>query len=141
MTLLAGRSPGWALADFLDWEETQDARRELVDGLIRAMVGGTPAHSTIARNIATTLKAALRGTPCRVYMEGVKLVTRVGEATYPDVVVTCGHASATGTRIEEATVVVEILSRGTEGLDRGAKWRSYRSLPMLRHYVLVAQTG
>ena len=36
------------------------------------------------------------------------------------------------------TVMVEVLSKGTEAYDRGEKWSHYRKLPSLREYVLVS---
>ena len=138
MTLAAGHRP-WTLDEFLEWEEAQEEKYELVGGVIRAMVGGTVAHNMITGNIFGVLTTALRGSFGRVFIDGMKLVTRAGDVTYPDVIVSCGSAAPTDTRIEDAIVVVEVLSRGTEGFDRGAKWLSYQSLPMLRHYVLVAQ--
>ncbi len=36
------------------------------------------------------------------------------------------------------TVLVEVLSKGTEAYDRGEKWSHYRKLPSLREYVLVS---
>ena len=40
----------------------------------------------------------------------------------------------------EPLAVVEVLSRSTEGTDRGAKWDAYQQqIPSLAQYVLVAQ--
>jgi Uma2 family endonuclease len=44
-----------------------------------------------------------------------------------------GHA------ITNPVVIVEVLSKSTEGDDRGAKASHYRLLPSLREYVLVSQ--
>ncbi len=63
-------------------------------------------------------------------------------ATYPDVSVVCGplerdpddpHA------LTNPALLVEVLSDGTEGYDRGAKFDHYREIPSLRDYVLVSQ--
>jgi Uma2 family endonuclease len=35
--------------------------------------------------------------------------------------------------------VAEVLSPGTEGMDRGAKSREYRSSPSIRQYALLSQ--
>ncbi len=37
-------------------------------------------------------------------------------------------------------VVFEVLSKSTEGYDRGLKFMHYRRIPSLREYVLIAQT-
>ena len=39
------------------------------------------------------------------------------------------------------TVIFEVLSKSTEGYDRGVKFGSYRQIPSLKGYVLVSQTS
>ena len=41
------------------------------------------------------------------------------------------------TRYETPVVIVEVLSRTTRPRDVGGKWRAYRQLETLRHYILV----
>lgn len=36
-------------------------------------------------------------------------------------------------------VLIEVLSRSSENMDRGKKWFHYRRIPSLRHYLLIAQ--
>lgn len=36
-------------------------------------------------------------------------------------------------------VIIEVLSKSTEGYDRGTKFEMYRRLPTLQDYVLVSQ--
>ncbi len=36
-------------------------------------------------------------------------------------------------------VLVEVLSDSTEAYDRGKKFEHYRTIPSLKHYVLIAQ--
>jgi Uma2 family endonuclease len=36
-------------------------------------------------------------------------------------------------------VIVEVLSDSTEAYDRGKKFEHYRTIPTLRHYVLISQ--
>ncbi len=126
------------LEELLDWERRQDERYEFVDGILRAMVGGTLAHNTIAGNIFAALKARLRGGPCRAFVEGPKVVT-ADSFLYPDVVVSCTPAPPASDVVPEPVVIVEVLSRSTADHDHGAKWRAYQTLPSLRCYLLVAQ--
>lgn len=69
-------------------------------------------------------------------------VPAAGLATYPDLTVISGpperdaqHAAT----ILNPTLIVEVLSDSTESFDRNDKFESYRLIPMLRQYVLVAQ--
>ena len=130
--------PRWTVEEFLDWEREQEERYEYVDGVIRMMVGGTLDHNTIALNIATRLRALLGGGPCRVFMEAVKVASDAANM-YPDVVVTCAPGSGRSDVVPEPAVVVEVLSRSTQGFDRGPKLDAYQQIPSLRQYVLVAQ--
>jgi Uma2 family endonuclease len=57
-------------------------------------------------------------------------VSAQGLCTYPDVTVVCGEA--------RFAVIVEVLSKSTEGHDRGFKFAQYRKLDSLRSYALVS---
>jgi Uma2 family endonuclease len=127
----------WTLRDFLAWEQEQPGRYEFVDGLIVAMTGGTAVHATIKGNVFGSLRAQLRGRPCRVFSDSLKVVT--DEAShYPDVAVTCSPIAPSDEQLPDPVVIVEVLSRTTSDRDRGAKWVNYRTLPSLQHYLLVA---
>jgi len=128
----------WTVEDFLEWEAQQPERYEFIDGLILGMVGGSAAHAAIRDNITGALRSRLRGTGCRAFSEGLKVVTDVA-AHYPDVVVTCAPVQPTDDRVPEPVIVVEVLSRATADRDRSAKWIGYQDIPSLQHYVLVAQ--
>ena len=58
---------------------------------------------------------------------------------YPDVVVTCAPASGHSDVVSEPELVVEVLSRSTQGFDRGPKLDAYQQIASLRQYVLIAQ--
>ncbi len=124
--------------DFLDWEERQAERHELIDGAAVAMVGGTAAHAQVAGNIHVALTLKLRGGPCRAFQQGLKVVAD-DAVVYPDVLVTCSPLSDRDRIVSEPTVVVEILSESTERRDRIAKNRGYRAIPSIQQYILVAQ--
>jgi Uma2 family endonuclease len=128
----------WTVEEFLAWEREQEERYEYVGGVVRMMVGGTLDHNTIALNIASRLRTLLAGGPCRVFMEGVKVVSDAA-TMYPDVVVTCAPGSGRSDVVSEPEVVVEVLSRSTQGFDRGPKLDAYQQIPSLKQYVLIAQ--
>ena len=126
---------------YLEFEEEQfHDRHELVDGWLYAMTGGTVQHERIATNLLVALGSHLAGGPCRAYEGDLKL--RVGDDFYyPDVLVRCDDASVPGhaTFIDDADVVIEVLSPSTQRYDRGDKRLAYRSVPSLKHYLVVAQ--
>ncbi len=128
----------WTVEEFLAWEREQEERYEYAGGVIRMMVGGTLDHNTIAGNVFSGLRFQLRGGPCRVFVEAVKVVS--GTATmYPDVVVTCATGSGRSDVVPEPEIVVEVLSRSTQGFDRGPKLDAYQQIASLKQYVLIAQ--
>ena len=129
------------LQAFLAWEAEQAERHEFVDGDVFAMTGARATHNTIALNIASHLKQALRGTPCRTHIEGVKVQVLAADAVlYPDVFVTCDplDVSPEGEMQKTAPkLIVEVLSPSTAAYDRGRKFELYQQLPSLQDYLLV----
>ncbi len=136
MTIALRQPP--ELADLLEWERRQEERFEFVGGILRAMVGGTLAHNQIIGNIVEALRGRLRGSPCRVFMEGVKVIT-ADAFMYPDLVVTCSPVSMSADAVPDPVAIFEVLSKSTADHDRGAKWLACQTLPSLQQYVLVAQ--
>jgi Uma2 family endonuclease len=123
---------------FVRWEAEQDERYELVDGEVFAMTGGTYGHDRVRANLSAAMLAQLRGTPCRVVGPDVKLqVERDAPAFYPDLFVVCRPIDAAVAELDEAKLIVEVLSRSTEKKDRGGKWIEYQKLAMLQEYVLI----
>lgn len=135
--------PRFGIDDYIAWEAEQSERHEYLRGEVFAMTGARDAHNTIALNIASMLKSAFRGSPCRAFIADMKL--RIDEADaifYPDVMVTCDPRD----RLPEADIakhhpvlIVEVLSESTAAYDRGLKFEQYRTIPSLREYLLVEQ--
>lgn len=136
--------PYVSYADYLAVEAESDLRWEWLDGQMWAMAGGTPAHSAIGTNIAGLLFLALRGRPCRPYNADLRLlVPASGLAFHADVAVVWGPPARDAedpNAVTNPTVLVEVLSKSTERLDRFDKFLHYRKLPSFREYLLVSQT-
>jgi len=115
--------------------------REIVDGQVVAMAGGSPIHSEISLSIEAELRAALKGTPCKAYNSDLKIrVKKVKRSFYPDVTVVCGepeYYDENENIITNPTVIVEVLSPSTSGYDRLDKFFFYRQAESLQEYVLV----
>lgn len=125
--------------EFLAWDETQTLRHEFVAGEVFLMAGGEDRSATVAGNFYMALRQHLKGTPCRVYANDVKLRVEAADCYfYPDLMVTCSAEDAASRLIKrEPVLVVEVLSPSTAGFDRGGKFASYRALPSLQEYLLV----
>lgn len=131
--------------DYLALEQASNVRHEYLAGEIYAMAGGTPEHAALAAAVISFLHAALRDGPCRVFASDLRVrVVATGLATYPDVVVVCGQLerdSESDVTALNPTLLVEILSDGTEDYDRGEKFEHYRRIPSLKEYVMVSHRG
>lgn len=125
--------------DYLDWEATQEIKHAYVDGDVFAMTGGTVAHNLIALNLASALKAHLRGKGCRVFIADVKVeVSETGPYHYPDVMVSCDPRDNNAIKlIRYPCLIVEVLSPSTANYDRGDKFTHYRQIPTVQEYVLI----
>ncbi len=133
--------PRMTLQAYLDWEESQKERHELVDGEVfevDAMTGGRRVHGRVQVNLSTALHNRLSGGPCQVFADSSKVQAAPDAVVYPDVFVTCDRADlATDIVFRAPLLVVEVLSPGTQAYDRSRKFALYRRIPALREYVLV----
>lgn len=129
-------------SEYLAWERDEAERHEYFHGDVFAMAGGSPRHNALGMQIGAALNAALRGRGCFALTSD----QRIGLGTryvYPDVSVVCGPRSfeeGTADVIVNPTILVEVLSHGTEPYDRGLKWDGYQRIATLTDYLLVAQS-
>jgi Uma2 family endonuclease len=125
--------------EYLEWEEQQPIKYEYMNGQVFAMTGGTLPHNSIALNLASALKNHLRGKECKVFMADAKVgVSQNGPFHYPDVLVSCNPLDQRARQaIYHPCLIVEVVSPGTEGFDRGRKFRNYRRIETLSEYVLI----
>lgn len=126
------------LAEFVTWENEQPDRHEYYRGEIFAMVGARRVHGLVTGNLFAMLKSQLKGSPCRAFVEGMKLQISDNALFYPDVFVTCDSRDLkTEMTFRYPKVVVEVLSPSTQAFDRGLKFAAYRTLDSLQEFVLV----
>jgi Uma2 family endonuclease len=127
--------------EFIAWAMEQPTGRfELDNGIVIAMAPERANHNLAKLDAAIALRGAIgaQGLPCRVMTDG--MAVRIDERTVyePDALVRCGPPLP-GDAIEvvDPTIVVEVVSPSSRGVDRGVKLASYFSLPSVRHYVIV----
>src|SRR3954471_8078166 len=131
----------YTYADYLALEASSNVKHEFLGGQIYAMAGGTPEHAALAAAVIGLLFPQLRDRGCRAYDADLRVRTRSGLATYPDVTIICGPTERDETDPQAVTnpaVIIEVLSRSTEEYDTGDKFEHYKTLPSLRQYVLVS---
>ena len=108
----------------------------------RGMAGASFRHALIAGNLHAEIHAQLKGGPCRVVMNDLRVALGSDSFAYPDLVVFGGKPQFLGGEFDTLTnplAILEVLSPSTEYRDRGSKFAHYRRLPSLLHYVLVGQ--
>lgn len=126
---------------YLEWESHQELRHEFVNGKVLAMTGGTLPHNDITINLLTALRPHIRAQGCRINMADAKVNVTPSTYRYPDLVVSCDERDKTALyAIKYPKIIIEVLSPGTEALDRGDKFKEYRTLPSLEEYVLISST-
>ena len=129
--------------EYLNREKDAEFRSEYFRGEMFAMAGASANHNLIVLNAGASLREQLKKKPCRVYPSDLKLrIESTGLYTYPDLSVVCGEPQLEtngGDVLLNPVVLIEVLSESTEAYDRGKKFEHYRTIPSLKHYVLIAQ--
>ena len=81
---------------------------------------------------------ALRGSPCQVFAESMKVQPADDTILYPDLFVTCDATDLrTDMIFKSPMLVIEVLSPSTQAYDRSLKFALYRRMASLQEYVLV----
>lgn len=135
--------PYYTPQQYLERERDAPFKSEYLSGQIYEMAGASEQHNTISVNTSSALRQQVRGRPCRVYANDMRVqVSPTGLYTYPDVIVVCGDRRFDDEQRDtliNPTVLIEVLSPKTEAYDRGEKFAHFQRLDSLRDYILVAQ--
>lgn len=133
----------YSLDEYRQLEESAEERHEYHNGEIIARTGGTLIHARIISNLFFLLQVVLQDTDFSVYGGDLRVwVPEHNRGLYPDISVFQDEPILNANRQDEVLnpcLLVEVLSASTEAYDRGDKFRFYRSLPSLQHYLLVSQ--
>lgn len=134
----------YSVEEYLATEARTGERYNFYNGIIIPMSGGSIEHNLICRNILVALELALGDNPDFLVLgsEQKIFLPEFNYYVYPDaVVVTLPPEVSERDRnaIENAVLIVEVLSPSTERYDRGQKFIEYQSLPTFREYALIRQ--
>jgi len=138
MTLSPESLPRMSPNEYLNYENSQEIRHELVDGYLYAMTGASDRHEEITLNLVASLHAHLRGSSCRAYKGDLK-IRQQDDFYYPDVFVRCSEERGDPYFKTDPVLVAEVLSPSTQRYDQGDKRMAYWSLPTLQEYILIWQ--
>ena len=135
-------------ADYLALENQSKEKHEYLDGVIydwqgttiRGMAGTSVDHARVALNLHLFLRAATRAQGCEVFSSEIRLrPDQFSAYFYPDVMLRCGtKLPGNTTELDDACIVMEVLSQTTEGFDRQDKFERYKRMGSLQAYVLVS---
>lgn len=124
--------------EFLTWCLDQEGKWELVDGIaLQMMAGATESHDRIVVNLIATLRDRLRGGPCRPKTADQAARIPKGNIRRPDVTIDCGSPAPQSLESTAPAVFFEVLSPSTRAFDQIKKPEEYKTVPTLKHFVLL----
>jgi Uma2 family endonuclease len=131
-----------SVEDYLAGELKSEVRHGYIGCLADGVAGTSAEHNIICQNLLIALRSRLRGKPCQVFTESVKLRLRTANEDifyYPDLIVTCDARDTDRYFKKFPRVLIEVLSPETERIDRREKFSSYKQIESLEEHILVAQ--
>ncbi len=129
--------------EYLRLERKAEFKSEYVAGEIIPMSGASTNHNLIKENVSFHISLCIRsnGKGCRSMSSDQRVNVPTNSLyAYPDIVVICGpnqYHDAVHDTLTNPMLIVEVLSPGTAGYDRGDKFALYRHSLTLTEYVLI----
>jgi Uma2 family endonuclease len=127
--------------DYLAAERASEEKHEYYDGQVLAMSGAGLRHNQIEVNLITSMKNFLKGKTCSVLPGNMRVSTPAQDAyMYPDALIVCGEPALQDNVFDallNPSVIFEILSPSTRGIDKGRKLFFYQRIPSLREYIVI----
>jgi len=134
----------YTLEEYFALELASEEKYEFWNGEIFCMSGASLAHNQIARNLGTQLDTELRRRGCQVFPADLRIkVPAYPPYRYPDLTALYGQPEIEQPggldMLLNPALIIEVLSKLTEGFDRGDKFTYYKSIASFSEYLLVAQ--
>lgn len=127
---------------YLAAEDGAECRHEYIDGDLYAMTGASDRHGLIVGNLYARLRPLLRGSPCQLFSNNMKVRLRIAEQDifyYPDLLLSCDPSDRETYYRGRPCLLIEVLSESTARIDRREKLFAYQTLPSLQEYLLIEQ--
>jgi Uma2 family endonuclease len=127
--------------EYLATERQALDKSEFFNGEIIPMAGATLNHNRIKENLSILIGISLDESGCQSFSSDMRVhLPATGLYAYPDIVIVCGQPELLPDEFDNLlnpTVLLEVMSEGTEDYDRGRKFLRYRSIPSFQEYVLI----
>jgi Uma2 family endonuclease len=140
--MTAIQKPYLSEKDYLEEERKASFKSEYYKGEVFAMSGAKKEHNKIVASIVIEIGQYLKGKKCSIMPLDLRVHNPLNTLyTYPDVVITCEEEKYIDDEFDtllNPTIIIEVLSKSTQDYDRGTKFSLYRSIPSLKHYVLIS---
>jgi Uma2 family endonuclease len=125
-------------------EEAAPEKHEYLEGKVIAMAGATEEHNRIVGNVMREIGSFLKGKGCDIFPSDFRVTTLAGKNYfYPDAAIVCGKTEKQPQVFDtllNPVVIFEVMSEGTEKIDRGYKFFYYQQIPSLQEYILIDST-
>ncbi len=144
-SILKDRPPHYyTMEEYFALERAGEARYEYWDGEIICMSGGSRQYARICGNVYLIIGQQIRGSNCTAYTGDLAIRTPTPPPyRYPDASVACGTLQFENINGIDALInpvlIVEVLSPGTESLDKKEKRLAYQRIPSVMELLLIAQ--
>jgi len=134
----------YTLEEYFTLELASGEKYEFWNGEVFCMSGASLAHNQITMNIGTEASVQLRAHGCQVLPADMRVkVPTYPPYHYPDLTALCGQPEIEQLgeldMLVNPALIIEVLSKSTEGFDRGDKFTYYKSIASFSEYLLVAQ--
>jgi Uma2 family endonuclease len=129
----------YTVEEYIEFEEFSDIRHEFYYGELFPIENTTLNHNRAKRNFLRVLENTFDPLGCQAFDENVKVeIVRNGRYVYPDILLTCDEDDKKAEYIvRNPVLIVEVLSKSTSDYDKGDKFKLYKKLPSLKHYLLI----
>jgi Uma2 family endonuclease len=130
----------YTVEEYFEIDAISEVKYEFVNGKLIEMPGEPIPNVRMTTNCITRLNVQFENnnSDCIAYpFNGKTAVDKKAKFRYPDVVVACKD-EPDERFIQFPSLLLEVLSPGTEGIDKTDKLREYRNIPTVQYYLLVA---
>lgn len=133
----------YTFEEYLALEQASETRYEYWDGEVFAMAGTTRRHNVMVQNLTRLLYPFVRRNGCQTFAESVKQeIWKRQRYVYPDVIYTCDPDDVEadeGKWVKNPSLLIEVLSDSTRGVDLHSKRLAYINMASLQAYIVLAQ--
>lgn len=128
--------------DYLTAERQSATKNEFMNGRVIGRSGSNRWHNLIVSHAAIAIGSRIHGSKADLYIGNMRVRLRNNFICYPDIVVVNGEpafADQNGDLLLNPTVVLEIVSSGTNTLDKTQKLEAFLAMDSIRECILVKE--